>query len=130
MVEMLYPSHYPLLRHEAVRDSSVDRLKCTYFSIPSHSQVIQLLTGLGFISLNPDDDVLGLLGLIVEVILDDAPRALSIALLGIEGRARVMRHHAISSAERVLDGAPDVVLGSRLDVPDITSIPWAVCVNA
>lgn len=60
--------------------------------------------------------------LVVEVVLEDALDTISVASLCVQGRARVVRNHAVTAAERVLHRTPDVVFGCGLDVPDVTSV--------
>lgn len=81
-----------------------------------------LTVRLGRVLAIADDDVGGVLRLVVEVVLDNALGAARVAVLRIERRARVVRHHAVASPERVLDRSPDVVGGCRLDVPDVTRV--------
>jgi hypothetical protein len=81
-----------------------------------------LAVSLGLVFANADDDVLRLLGLVVEVVFEDALRTVGISGLGVEGGAGVMGNHAVSTAEGVLHRAPDVVLGRGLDVPHITGV--------
>ena len=71
---------------------------------------------------NADDDVTGFLRLVSEVVLDDVPRSTGITCLSVERRTRVVRNHAVATAERVLDRSPDMVAGCRLDVPDVTRV--------
>ena len=70
-----------------------------------------------------DDDILGLLVLAREVVLEDGPRARRVPRLRVEGRARVVGHHAVAAAERVLHRAPRVVFGRGLHVPDVAGVP-------
>ena len=82
----------------------------------------ETLTGLGHVARLANDDVRRVLRLVGEVPGDDVLDAVSVARLRVEGRARVMRDHAVAGAQRVLHRAPRVVLRGRLDIPDITSI--------
>jgi len=68
------------------------------------------------------NNVPGLLGLASEIVLEDTLRAGSVASLSVEGRPGVMRNHAVTTTERVLHGAPDVVFRRGLDVPDIAGV--------
>ena len=69
-----------------------------------------------------NDDVRRLLRLPLEVVLEDLPRALSIARLRVERRARVVRDHPVPAAERVLHVPPRVVLRRGLHVPDVARV--------
>ena len=60
--------------------------------------------------------------LALEVVLQDALGAVGVAGLSVESGSRVMGNHAVSAAKGVLHGAPDVILGSGLHIPDITSV--------
>jgi hypothetical protein len=80
------------------------------------------LTSFGRICSNVDDNVGRFLRLAAQVILKDALDAIRIARLRVEGRARVMGHHAIAASKRVLRRAPDVVLRRRLHVPHVARV--------
>ena len=58
----------------------------------------------------------------LEVVLQDLLRALRIARLRVECRARVVRHHAVPTPKWILHIPPRVVLRCRLDVPHITCV--------
>jgi hypothetical protein len=79
-----------------------------------------LAVSLGLVLAEANNDVLGLLGLVGEVVLENALGTVGVASLSVECGSRVMRHHSVSTAKGVLRGTPDVVLGSGLDIPDIT----------
>ena len=80
------------------------------------------LTSFGRICATVDDDVSRILRLTTQVIFEDALSAIRIARLRIQGRARVMGHHAITASERVLRRAPDMVLRRRLHVPHVARV--------
>ena len=69
-----------------------------------------------------NDNVLGLLRTVCEVVLEDGAGAGGVARLRIESRARVVWDHAVAAAEGVLHVTPWVVLGRGLLVPDVTSV--------
>lgn len=69
-----------------------------------------------------DDDVGWVLGLVEEEVFQDLLGSVRVACLGVEGRARVVRHHAVTAAERVLHVTPRVVLGRGLHVPHVTGV--------
>jgi hypothetical protein len=79
-----------------------------------------LAVSLGLVLAKANNDVLRFLGLICEVILEDALGPVGITSLSVESGPRIMGHHSISTAKGVLRGTPDVVFGSGLDIPDIT----------
>ncbi len=81
------------------------------------------LTSFGGICPAVNDDVGGILQLVVEVVGEDAPDAVRIPRLRVQGRARVVGHHAVAASERVLRRAPDVVLRRWLHVPHIARVP-------
>ena len=56
-----------------------------------------------------DDDVRDVLLLVLEEVGKNGLRARRIAVLRVERRARVVRHHAVTRTQRVLHRAPDVV---------------------
>ena len=80
------------------------------------------LTGLGLVSSLANDDVGRVLRFTGEVVLEDRLRTVGVASLGIECRATVVRYHTVTTANRVLHRAPDVVLGCGLHVPDVTRV--------
>jgi hypothetical protein len=65
---------------------------------------------------------LDFLWLSFKVVLQDGLGAIGITGLSIKRGSRVVGHHAVASAKRVLHGAPDVILGSWLDIPNVTCI--------
>ena len=69
-----------------------------------------------------NDDVGGVLRLVVEEVVEDLLRALRVADLRVERRARVVGCHAVAAAERVRHRSPRVALGRRLDVPDVAGV--------
>jgi len=81
-----------------------------------------LAVSFGLIFAKANNDILRFLGLVSQVVLKNALGTVGIASLSIEGGTRIVRHHSVSTAEGVLHCAPDVILGSRLDVPNITRI--------
>ena len=81
-----------------------------------------LAIGLGLVLALADDDVRWLLGLVREVVLQDGLDASRIPRLCVEGCARVVRYHAVATAERVLHRPPRVVLWRGLHVPDVTGV--------
>jgi len=81
-----------------------------------------LAVSLGLVLPNADNDVSGILGLARQVVLEDLLCAVRVAGLGVERGTRVVRHHSVSTAERVLDRTPDVVLGRGLHVPDVAGV--------
>lgn len=97
----------------------------TSITDPCAHRCSPLAVCLGLILAETDDDVARCLRLAIEIVVDDGLRPVGVALLGIERRARVMRDHAVSTAERVLDRSQDVVARRRLDVPDIARVTFA-----
>ena len=69
-----------------------------------------------------DDDVRRLLRPALEVVLKDLFRARRIARLRVERRARVVWHHAVPAAQRVLHVPPRVVLRRGLHVPHVARV--------
>jgi hypothetical protein len=63
------------------------------------------------------------LRLVLQIPVKNILRTLRIPNLRIERRARVMRDHPVSSAERVRHRAPRVITGRRLHIPHIARIP-------
>ena len=80
------------------------------------------LTSLGSPLAITDDDISRILCLSLEVVLKDLLGASGITSLSVEGSSRIVRDHAVSSAERVLHGTPGMILGCRLDIPDIAGV--------
>ena len=78
--------------------------------------------GLGLVLADANDDVLGVLSLVGEVVFEDALGTVGVTGLGVEGGSGVVGNHTVSTSEGVLHGAPDVVLGCGLDVPDVTRV--------
>jgi hypothetical protein len=98
---------------------------------PTSNRSKQVLTSLGLVLANTDDDVLRLLSLAREVVLDDALGAACVASLSIERSTGVMGHHAVTATKDVLSCTQDVVFGCRLDIPNITGVtcrdPSSMC---
>lgn len=90
--------------------------------IDTHASVLgsTLAISLSFVLPEPDNDVLRLLRLILEIILEDALCARSVSGLRVESSARIVGNHAIATSKRVLHRAPNMVLGGWLHIPDIT----------
>lgn len=83
-----------------------------------------ILTGRAFVFTEANDNVLGILRLTSEVVLEDTPHTFGVACLCVKSCTRVVWHHPVAPAKRVLCGSQNMVFGSRLDIPDITSITY------
>ena len=83
---------------------------------------VKRLTSLRLVATHTDDNVLWFLRGARKVVVDDALRSLSIARLRVESSARVVRDHAVTTTNGVLHVPPWVILGGRLDIPDITRV--------
>jgi hypothetical protein len=68
---------------------------------------------------NANDDVLGFLRTASDVVLKNALGTTSVTSLSVQGGARVVGNHSISTAKRVLHRTPDMIFWRRLYVPNI-----------
>ena len=81
------------------------------------------LTGFRLVLANSNDNIGGLLGFSVQVVIDDLFGTIGVSGLGVESGARVVRHHPVTAAQGILHGPPGVILGSGLDIPDVPGVP-------
>lgn len=86
-------------------------------------ELVLLSVGLGGVLALVDNQILGAVVLAAgEVRVQDGLGSLGVADLGIDGRSRHVGDHGVSTAPWVLGVAERMVLGSRLDIPHVSSI--------
>jgi len=94
----------------------------TYPLTPSACLLSALTISFGGIVTVDDDDICMVLLLACKETAKNILGARGITSLGVEGRATVMRHHTVTSPQLVLHRPPRVVLGSWLNIPDVTGV--------